>query len=507
MDPPQIPASMLKGVPQQEPPKSNFLFILMMTFLVIWTLQLFRAKDDEPIVPVEEQNPVASTAPVELTEADRAALPKEFVEKAEEAQTNEKPGFVTLGSLDPQSPYRMLVTLTNRGAALSRVELNEAAYIDNSDSTGYLGQIIVDESLANQETLAGLPGVAAQVVGVGTPAATAGLKPGDRIVSFSDPSGKETKINEVADLRNALLQTKPGDKISLGIYEAERLAENENFKLLQLTTSKYFVKIASKPSLPYGVAEEVETPNANTETGETSGADAGMEKMLADSADAEPSKDAADDAGTSQTADTAPLASELGEPKTLQVELIRAPLSVLRPSGMVRDYEDYLDLVGLQGGYVDFGENEESYLRNYDKKAPHVRKVNSEPTSFLTTLGNIDGDKLVDWAPAEVGGKKALNLSAPRSPSLDRELAGVGLRNGFWDFVPEESSESVAVFKKTLLERRLEVVKKYELVKVSDGSGSAQNANVFGNGRAYHLKLTFQVRNFDPNNSRGLMPQ
>ncbi len=506
MDPPQIPASMLKGVPQQEPPKSNFLFILMMTFLVIWTLQLFRAKDDEPIVPIEEQNPVASTAPVELTEADRAALPKEFVEKAEEAQTNEKPDFVTLGSLDPQSPYRMLVTLTNRGAALSRVELNEAAYIDNNDSTGYLGQIVADESLANQETLAGLPGVAAQVVGVGTPAAKAGLKPGDRIVSFSDPSGKETKINEVADLRNALLQTKPGDKISLGIYEADRLAENENFKLLQLTTSKYFVKIASKPPLPYGVAEEIETPKADTETDATKVADVGVEKSVADSVaestDAEQSKNVPIDAGASATADTASLVSELGEPKTLQVELIRAPLSVLRPSGMVRDYEDYLDLVGLQGGYVDFGENEESYLRNYDKKAPHVRKVNSEPASFLTTLGNIDGDKLVDWAPVEVGGKKALNLSAPRSPSLDRELAGVGLRNGFWDFVPEESSESVAVFKKTLLERRLEVVKKYELVKVADGAGNDQNANAFGNGRAYHLKLTFQVRNFDPNNSR-----
>ena len=32
--------------------------------------------------------------------------------------------WLTLGSADPKDPYRMLVTLTNRGAAVARIELS-----------------------------------------------------------------------------------------------------------------------------------------------------------------------------------------------------------------------------------------------------------------------------------------------------------------------------------------------------------------------------------------------
>ena len=36
--------------------------------------------------------------------------------------------WVTLGSADPADPYRMLVTLTNRGAAVVRIEANSDRY-------------------------------------------------------------------------------------------------------------------------------------------------------------------------------------------------------------------------------------------------------------------------------------------------------------------------------------------------------------------------------------------
>src|ERR1700742_1734260 len=48
--------------------------------------------------------------------------------------------WVTLGSADPASDYRMLVTLTNRGAAVERIELNSPRYRDVEaweDRSGY----------------------------------------------------------------------------------------------------------------------------------------------------------------------------------------------------------------------------------------------------------------------------------------------------------------------------------------------------------------------------------
>lgn len=477
IEPPTIPNSMLKATKQQQPPKSNFFFILMMTFLIMWTFSVFTAEDKDKVVNVEDTTQLKSSALPELSESVRSSLPKEFVESAENESSGLAPSYVTLGSLDPNSPYRMLVTLSNRGASLTRVELNESSYEDNSDPTGYLGQLIVDESLANDETRAGIPGLAAQVVGVGTPAAKVGLKSGDRIVSFTDPKGASVQINSLIDLRKALLNTKPGDKIKLGYYESEKLSTVESYVASQSLVSSVFAKRASERQEDWGVVLNVEREETGSSETELGSAENGVDSKQVVSF------------------------SEIGEPKIVEVELVRAPLSVLRPSGMVRDYDDYLDLVGLQGGYVDFGENESNYLRNYDKNEPHVRKVNSEPSSFLTTLSNIDGDKLTEWAPGENNDR---NLDAVRSPMLDGELAGVGMRNGFWEFVADESSESVAVYKKNLLERRLQVVKKYELVQVDNKSKetSSNSADEFGNGRAYHLKLSLQVRNFDPSMER-----
>lgn len=511
---------MLKGTEQQQPPKSNFFFILMMTFLIIWTFQVFRGRDADTVVPVEERS-VKNTEAPKLTDEARSSLPDDFVQASEREETNANPSFVTLGSLDPQSPYRMLITLSNRGAALTRIELNESAYADNNDSTGYMGQLIVDESLANDESRAGLPGVAAQVVGSGTPVEKAGLKQGDRIVSFTDAKGATTQIAEMFDLRDALLKTKPGDKVKIGYYEAERLENNDAYKATRLVAAKLFAKRASTPKEAFGAIDVVES----NELLEKTDVDVAEGEKVSESAVEESAEEVVANA-ESQTeseeksvankavpnaitdVDASSLAAELGDPKVVEVELIRAPLSVLRPSGMVCDYADYLELVGLQGGCVDFGENEENYLRNYDSKEPHVRKLNTEPASFLTTLSNVDGDKIVDWVPAENKDRRALSLNVPRSQKLDEELAGVGMRNGFWEFDSEESNESVAVFKKTLLERRLQVVKKYELVQVDENASkvkrdkNSEGVVELGNGRAYHLKLTFQVRNFDPNSER-----
>ncbi|MBP5621409.1 MAG: PDZ domain-containing protein, partial [Thermoguttaceae bacterium] len=513
IDPPKIPNSMRKGSERQEPPKSNFFFILMMTFLVIWTFRVFRSDNSEPIVANEGDAVVDVGSAPELSEEVLKTLPKDVLEAAENSQNRVNPNFVTLGSLDPDSSYRMLVTLSNRGASITRVELNESAYIDNSDSSGYLGQFVVDETLANEESRVGLPGVRAQAVGRGTPLDIAGIKVGDRIVSFADSKGTSTQIGGMLDLREALLKTKPGDKVKLGVYKAEILQANSAYQAAALTATKLYMNRASKPSEDPASSEsqDSELPQAPIDATEES-----VPEVPADSNEDDEliATDATEKSKTNKDASVnqnqTGFVEELGAPTQVEVQLTRAPLSVLRPSGLVRDYDDYLDLIGLQGGYVDFGENENNYLRNYDKKAPHVRKVNSEPASFLTTLGSIDGEKIANWAPSESTNRRELNSDAARSPLLDAELAGVNLRNGFWEYVADESTDSVAVFRKILLERRLEVTKRYELVQVSESDKKDQSNTKssdsqdipLGNGRAYHLKLSFQVRNIDPNAER-----
>src|SRR6476659_11484198 len=78
--------------------------------------------------------------------------------------------FVALGSLDPNSGYRMLVTLTNTGAAVHRAEMASPRYRDQHDWSGYLGDLEVKNVQG---------GVEGQVVGAGTPAAAAKIEAGD----------------------------------------------------------------------------------------------------------------------------------------------------------------------------------------------------------------------------------------------------------------------------------------------------------------------------------------
>ena len=149
IQPPQIPNSMKKEGGQANPPKSNFFFILMMTFLLVWTFQVMTAKKPTPTDPLGVDSSVKKEAPT-LTDDERAALPEEFLSEGTKAESV-VPEFVTLGSLDEDSPYRFLITLTSRGAAITRVELSDKYYRDSVDKTGYLGQIIADESWAMRE--------------------------------------------------------------------------------------------------------------------------------------------------------------------------------------------------------------------------------------------------------------------------------------------------------------------------------------------------------------------
>ena len=126
---------------------------------------------------------------------------------------------VTLGSADPSSdnPFRMLVTLTNKGAAPVRIELNR--YFDIDERCGYLGHVTNESDERGN-------GCLVQIVGPGTPAAKAGLQPGDWIKKFNDQP-----ITGRKSLEEAIQGTKPNQKATLLVIRKGKEIELPPVKL------------------------------------------------------------------------------------------------------------------------------------------------------------------------------------------------------------------------------------------------------------------------------------
>lgn len=119
------------------------------------------------------------------------------------------PQRYTLGSLDPASGYRMLVTFTNVGAAMEMAELNNGRLHDLDDLEhfgGYLGHLAADAAAA---------GAVVQVVGPGTPAAAAGLQVGDVLTQLDVPGHGPQPITGPLALDLALRLSRPGQTATL----------------------------------------------------------------------------------------------------------------------------------------------------------------------------------------------------------------------------------------------------------------------------------------------------
>lgn len=157
----------------------------------------------EHAVGKEQPKPDAKKPAAELVEKPPKADAEIKAKLKPEPELPEQ--WVTLGSADPKEPYRMLVTLTTKGAALARVELNSPLYCDVDDRSGYLGHIVMGSCAPGK-------GCEVQVVGPGTPAAEAGLKPGDVIKAVG-----KTAVDDQASLAAALEKTKPGRKITIQV--------------------------------------------------------------------------------------------------------------------------------------------------------------------------------------------------------------------------------------------------------------------------------------------------
>ncbi|MEM6331109.1 MAG: membrane protein insertase YidC [Planctomycetota bacterium] len=124
-----------------------------------------------------------------------------------------EPQMLPLGSVEAGGPFRMLLTLDNRGAAVRRAEFSSSVFRDIDGRVGYLGEL----GLAAQ---AG--GARVSVVGPGTPAATAGVAVGDVLTAIAPSEDAEgVSINSTADLREYLATTTPGDEAVLTVLRGE----------------------------------------------------------------------------------------------------------------------------------------------------------------------------------------------------------------------------------------------------------------------------------------------
>jgi YidC/Oxa1 family membrane protein insertase len=160
----------------------------------------------------------------EAKQPEEKTAPKVEVKPATES-------WVALGSVDPtdKNPYRMMVTLSSRGAAVHRVELSSERYLDLDNRSGYLGHLSARTADAGSGG-----GLLVQLVGPGTPAAEAGLQPGDVLQKLD---GAALKNGEA--LRTTLEKTKPRQTVKLDVLRAGKpLSLSATLRRLPLSVTR-----------------------------------------------------------------------------------------------------------------------------------------------------------------------------------------------------------------------------------------------------------------------------
>jgi YidC/Oxa1 family membrane protein insertase len=142
---------------------------------------------------------------------DDKPKPKPAPQPERPATKQPKRQWLTLGSADRDSPYRMLVVVSNVGAAVDQIDLNHGFYdLDENDRSGDLGPLALTDAPKDG-------GAIVHVVGPGTPAAIAGLQPQDVITSFDGQA-----VTDADSFRNALLKTRPNRSVRLTVKRQDK---------------------------------------------------------------------------------------------------------------------------------------------------------------------------------------------------------------------------------------------------------------------------------------------
>lgn len=171
------------------------------------------AEKAKPPAGAQSEKPKAAEKPGDGKPAAKPAKAAPVIRAAPEPEPPQQ--WVTLGSADETDPYRMLVTLTNKGAAVARIELSSPRYCDVDNRSGYLGHLVMSPARHDG-------GCLVEVVGPGTPAAKAGVKPGDVIKTVD---GKT--ITDQASLEAVLAKTKPKQSVQLVVVRKGQKQEEK----------------------------------------------------------------------------------------------------------------------------------------------------------------------------------------------------------------------------------------------------------------------------------------
>jgi YidC/Oxa1 family membrane protein insertase len=187
-------------------------------WLNMWIVQQINPPPERPVVEKKKDDKTGEQKAAKTKTAAPAKTEKTSPKDSPKEAPKEDPPVVvaaptvplsitTLGSLDPASPYRLLVTLSNAGASLVRAELNNPRYGDLEVRLGYLG------ALAPSDAPDG--GCRIGIVGAGTPAASAGLQAGDVITAVNDE-----KVASAADFVAHMAETEPRRSVTLSVRRA-----------------------------------------------------------------------------------------------------------------------------------------------------------------------------------------------------------------------------------------------------------------------------------------------
>jgi YidC/Oxa1 family membrane protein insertase len=195
----------------------RFLLFIVLSTLLLWVnIEIIKWLNPPPLPVVQEEQRLPLEAPPPSVGEFNPA--KEQVAATVEEDKRFDREWIALGSADSSSPYRMLVVLTNRGAAVEWAGLNDPKYLDLDslfEKRGYLGYLAL--------TRAPTGGAKVNVVGAGTPA-EGYLQPGDVITAITSKRDKEiTGIEGPHDLDRYLMeQSRYGEEVQLEVARQDK---------------------------------------------------------------------------------------------------------------------------------------------------------------------------------------------------------------------------------------------------------------------------------------------
>jgi YidC/Oxa1 family membrane protein insertase len=202
--------------------KKNLFAFLALSLAVLLLSNLLFPAPPQPKPKDGEKAAAAADAGARAGEGEKLADASEQPAEdetalADDADDNVQPApdaaevpleFISLGSLDRETGYRMLLTLTNQGAAVKRAELASPRFRDLVDRSGYLGHLAFEDTSA---------GVKVRAVGPGTPAAQADVRVGDVIASVQRAKGESVAVKSADEFEAVRTQTRPGQDFVLSV--------------------------------------------------------------------------------------------------------------------------------------------------------------------------------------------------------------------------------------------------------------------------------------------------